>query len=419
MVLKDVPKHIAIVVNYFPTVSETFIVNQINSLLDAGFKISLYAYHQVDLSIIHDSFTRHDLLNTVTYFVKPPTSKVARFTAFATWSLQNFKSIKWALFFKALNVFKYGKDAYTLKLFFEAQWFLVNNKTDLIHAHFGMVGNRLAYVKAKEIIPDSVKLITTFHGYDLFPNKLLDYKKEYRYLFEKAHAFTVNTPYLEGLLQQINRNKVPFHILPVGLDTSFFKRTKAKTENGYFDIVFCGKLMLLKGPDLAIAMVRKLHDLGYAKVRLHLIGDGLLKKELKKNIQDLHLQDFVLLYGSQVQGIVKKHLEQADVFLLPGRVDPETGRAETQGLVIQEAQAMELPVVVSNVGGMPYGLLPNKSGFVVEEGDVDGFATVIEKLILDIDFRKQMGETGRDFVVHNYDNKVLVTKLQEIYNSIN
>ena len=248
-------KNIAIVVNYFPTVSETFIVNQINSLLDSGYDVSLFSYNKAETSILHDSFKKHQLLHKVRYFVKPPANKLKRLKTFFRWTFQNFGNINWPLFFKALNVFKYGKEAYTLKLFYEAQWFLVPYEIDIIHAHFGMVGNRIAYLKAKNIIPETVKLITTFHGYDLEPKKLDYYKTQYFHLFNKANAFTVNTPYLEGLLQQVNINEKPCFILPVGLDTSFFKRSKSKKENNYFDLVFCGKLIPLKGPDLAIKVV--------------------------------------------------------------------------------------------------------------------------------------------------------------------
>ena len=118
-------KLVAFIVKYFPTVSETFIVNQINGLVDAGYKVSLYAYQQVEVSLIQESLKKHDLLTKVQYFVKPPISKLERLTVFFKWTHQHFFKIKWYLFFKTLNVFKYGKDAYTLKLFFEAQWFLV------------------------------------------------------------------------------------------------------------------------------------------------------------------------------------------------------------------------------------------------------------------------------------------------------
>ena len=411
-------KNIAFIVKYFPTVSETFIVNQINGLIDAGFKVSLYAYQKVDTFIVHESLKKYNLLSNVVYFVKPPVSKLSRLITFLNWTIQNLFKIKWRLFFKSLNVFKHGKDAYTLKLFFEAQWFLTSYDFEIIHAHFGMNGNRIAYLKAYGIIPEQVKLITTFHGYDLVPDKLNMYKEEYNYLFKEAAAFTVNTPYLEGLLQKVNNYQKPCDILPVGLDTTFFRRKTIKNNTEYFDIVFCGKLITLKGPDLAIGILNALHKLGYTQVRLHIIGNGKLRSELEKQVQSLNLKEYTVFYGSLSQKEIIQRFEQADVFILPGRYDPETGRAETQGLVIQEAQSMGLPVVVSDVGGMKYGLLPDESGFIIKEGDINGFVSTVEKFISNPKLKNQMGKVGRQHVKDQYDNGILAEKLLTIYKKI-
>lgn len=407
-------KSIAFVVKYFPTVSETFIVNQINGVIDAGYQVSLFAYNRVDTEVIHESLKIHDLLGRVQYYKKPPVSKLKRLLVFFEWTLKHFLRIQWRRFFKSINIFKYGKEAYTLKLFFEAQWFLLPFDFDLIHAHFGMNGERIAYLKAYGIIPTSVKIITTFHGYDLEPKNLEHYRNTYANLFKYADAFTVNTPYLEKLLQQVNYCNKPHYILPVGLDTNFFKRTNPKLDTQFFDLVFCGKLIPLKGPDIAIDVVRELHKTGYKSVRLHIIGDGILLEQLKRQVQECQLEEYIIFYGALTQEAIKTRFEQADVFIMSGRYDSE-GRAETQGLVIQEAQAMELPVMVSDVGGMKYGLLPDESGFIVKEGDLRGFVEAVKTFILDLSLKEKMGETGRDFVEQNYDNEILVLRLFDIY----
>jgi len=407
-------KSIAFVVKYFPTVSETFIVNQINGVIDAGYQVSLFAYNRVETKVIHDSLKRHNILGRVQYFKKPPVSKLKRLLFFLGWTLKHVFKIEWRTFFKSINIFKYGKEAYTLKLFFEAQWFLLPFDFDLIHAHFGMNGERIAYLKAYGIIPTSVKIITTFHGYDLEPKNLDKYRSTYANLFMYADAFTVNTPYLEGLLQQVNDCKKPHYILPVGLDTNFFKRIHPKLDSQFFDLVFCGKLIPLKGADIAIDVVRELHNIGYKSVRLHLIGDGKLREQLNLKVHEAQLDNYVIFYGALTQEAIKVCFEQADVFILPGRYDSE-GRAETQGLVIQEAQAMELPVIVSDVGGMKYGLLPDESGYAVKEENLADFVQAIMTLLLNSHLKLKMGKQGRAFVEHYYKNEILITKLLTIY----
>lgn len=415
--MKHPPKHIAVVVNYFPTVSETFIVNQINSLIDSGYLVSLYSYNQAEAKVLHASFKTHNLLDTVRYFVKPPKSKMLRLSLFFKWSIRHFKQIHWPMYFKTLNIFAYGKDAYTLKLFFEAQWFLVPYQADLIHAHFGMVGNRIAYLKAKGILPKALPLLTTFHGYDLEPKHLHTYKQRYFHLFRFADVFTVNTPYLKELLTKVNIRQKPCYVLPVGLDTEFFKRKTEKLDKKFFEIVFCGKLIQLKGPDTAISILKQIHTNGHTQTRLHIIGDGPLREVLKQQVRQACLEDAVVFYGQQSQTEIKKQFEQADVFLLPGRYDAN-GRAETQGLVIQEAQAMALPVVVSDVGGMKYGLIDGETGFVVKEGDLEGFVTNIISLFDDFKLRESMGLSGRKFVVEQYENIEILKSLLSIYNRL-
>lgn len=409
-------KNIAIIVGSFPTLSETFIVNQINSLIESGHSVTLYSYKKGLTIKIHDSLKKHDLLNKVIYFKKAPKLKISRVFTFLIWVYQHIKNIKWNLLFKTLSFSKYGKEAYTLKLFFETQWFLLPTNYDIIHVHFGSNARRIAYIKSLGFIPQKSKLITTFHGYGLMPNKVEDYKKEYACIFKETDFFTVNSEYLKGLLLEVNYNLKNIEIVPVGLDTSYFKSNSKKNDTSFFDIIFCGRLIELKGPDIAVDIIFELHKLGFNQLRLHIIGEGRLRPYLEEKIKILGLKDTVTLYGSLTQDLIKQQLEQADVFLLPGRYEPLTGRAETQGLVIQEAQSMGLPVVVSDVGGMKYGLIPNETGFVVEENNIQGFVSAIERLILDEKLKNEMGDKGIEFVRNNFDASVLLKRILFVYN---
>ena len=146
-------KNTAFIVKYFPTVSETFIVNQINALIDQGYHVTLYSYNNGNHAVIHESLLKHNLLRNVNYFVKPSDSKLTRLIKALKWMLKNSRTLNWRLLLTSINIFKYGKDAYTLKLFYELQWFLLKNDFDIIHAHFGMNAKRIAYLKYLGFIP--------------------------------------------------------------------------------------------------------------------------------------------------------------------------------------------------------------------------------------------------------------------------
>lgn len=408
---------IAIVVGTFPTVSETFIVNQINSLIEAGHEVQIFAYKRGEIQHIHSSIKKYDLLKNVIYFQKKDKSKPKRFLVFLNWVFKNLKHIRWNEFLKALNVFEHGKRALALDVFFDSKWFLSGRSFDIIHVHFGHNTERIAVLKSLGFIRES-KLIGTFHGFDLIPNNVINYNERYKNLLTECDAFTVNSIYLANILEKLNVKLVDIYLLPVGLDTAYFNKTYTNDSKGSFEMLFCGRLIKLKGPDIALDILIELKNRGYKNVKLRLVGDGDLRDEIVDKIERGRLSNDVFMEGALAQEFVKEKMSNAQVFLMPGTHDPITKRAETQGLVLQEAQAMKLPVVISDVGGMKYGIIPNETGYIIKEGDISGFADAVEKLINDDQLRSIMGEKGREYVEANFDNKVLYNKLIDIYTSV-
>ncbi len=82
---------------------------------------------------------------------------------------------------------------------------------------------------------------------------------------------------------------------------------------------------------------------------------------------------------------------------------------------MQEAQACELPVIASRIGGLPEGLVDGETGFLVPEKDSQTLSVRICQLLEDEALRARMGKAGRDFVLDRYDNKLLTSKLLGIY----
>ena len=409
------PLKIAVVVGTFPVVSQTFIVNQINALISADNYVRLYAYKKGHFDVLHESLKKHDLLNKITYFKKNDPNHIIRFFKFLVWSFRNIFKVNWKRYFKALNFLKYGKEAYLLSIFFGIEWSLVEDDFDIIHIHFAHNAKLISYLKSLGLFSSKTKLVTTLHGYDLIPSKSQFYKEAYNVIFKQTNMFTVNSLYLKEQLQRLQPQLNTIEVLPVGLDTAFFSRKQPKPDSNFFDILFCGRLIKLKGPDIAINIIEALLKKGYTKVRLRIIGDGPLHDHLDKIIKDKNLEAQIFLKGALTQEAIKKELTEGDVLIMPGIADPKSGQVETQGLVIQEAQAMELPVIVSNVGGMKYGLIPDETGFVVQANSVDAFVNALEILILDDNLREVMGERGKQFVKENFDNEVLTQHLLKLY----
>ena len=91
---------------------------------------------------------------------------------------------------------------------------------------------------------------------------------------------------------------------------------------------------------------------------------------------------------------------------------------ESFGVAVLEASACSKPVVVSNVGGLPEIVEDGITGFIVEKENPEVLAEALEKLILDIDLRIQMGKNGRNKVINEYNWKDSVAAMISIYESI-
>lgn len=408
-----IPLRIAVVVGSFPTVTETFIVNQIKSLLDKGHDVTILAYRKGNPRAIHQVIKDYNLLDKVQYQEEIPESKIRRVGFLLSWLINKFFRIHWSPFFRTLNFFNFGIQSSSLSLFYKGLWFLSNGTYDLIHVHFGQNASVIADLKNKGIL-NNAKLIVSFHGYDLIPNKAASSRSEYNLLFKEAELFTVNTQYTKDILLNVNPKLNNIHVLPVGLDTSFFYRKKDLSD-GIFTILFCGRLVNFKGVECTLDIMQELIKRGHTNLKLEIIGEGDLRDTLIEKIQDYNLHSYVVFHGSLSQEQIRDTMERSNIFLFPGITEEITGRAENQGLVIQEAQSMQLPVLVSDAGGMKYGLLPDISGFVIEENNILGFADAVERLLRDRMICQSMGIDGRAFVVKYYDNEVLVNKLIDLY----
>lgn len=407
--------NIAVVVGVFPTVSETFIVNQITSLIDKGHSVYIYSYQKTTPQKLHKSIIRYNLLDKVVYREKPPNGKVNKLRSFLLIMIKNFSNINWKLLFKTLNYSKYGKKAINLKTFYNRKFFVLHKKFDVVHVHFANNAQSIAKYKREGFLQDA-KLVVSFHGYDINPSKIEAYKLQYRMLFEEANHFTVNTIYTKEILDKVNSSLTNVSILPVGLDSSLFRKKESKLKSlGGFKLVYCGRLVPFKGAMLLPTIIKELISRGFDDISLKIIGSGELKTQLDKEIDRLELSNTVEILGAMTQEDVIDVFNDSNAFILPGIYNKVDGRAENQGLVIQEAQAMELPVIVSDVGGMKYGLVPNKTGFVVKENDIKAFADCIELLIKNPEKAKKMGKEGRDFVIRNYNSNNLVDELISIY----
>lgn len=411
--------NIAVVVGSFPELSETFILNQITDLIDKGHNVKIFSYKKGNQALMHQAVTDYQLLDNTIYYPEFPVSLLQRLKDCLSFLSNNRKKISFKKIVRIFNPFGNFRNAINLRSFYNASWFLTKGDFDIIHVHFANKATLIADLMEKKVIEGS-RLVTSFHGYDIIPAKVNDYNKEYDLVFRKSAAITSNSTFTTELIAKTTADTRKIFLLPEGLRTNQYKlNTPRSALKNEVHILFCGRLVEFKAPDLAVEIMRVLvREKNYRHIKLSMIGLGPLQKKVETLIEEYGLKDYIYMWGGRKQEEVIQLMNQADIFLLPGIHQSSDGRAENQGLVIQEAQALELPVVVSDAGGMKYGLIENETGFVVREKDVQGFVDKLELLINNRELRNKMGVAGRKFVEKNFDTVILGNRLEKVYYDI-
>ncbi|TWO34383.1 glycosyltransferase family 4 protein [Seonamhaeicola sediminis] len=397
---------IAFVVGVFPAISETFIVNQIGTLKEKGCNVKILCTREVNGNPVANrliskykllesttKFTANELLNKNKGFLNKIMILLKSLGAKGFLPLlKSFKYLTWA------NIDRVNKQFF--KVYFK--YYFNINRFDVVHVHFADNAVHLL----EQLKRFDGKIVVTFHGYDAhnYPSSYFKGLQNLKHIY-----YTVNTEYTRQKVLSLGFSKEKIHVLPVGLNTIFFKPESIRVLTSPFIVLFVGRFIELKAPILAIKIIERVINKIGNNIVLYMVGDGEEYEVCKDYIEQNDLINQIFLLGSKSQEEVKNLMNEAHLFLFPGIIDSK-GCCEGQGLVIQEAQAMELPVLISDVGGMKEGMIEEKTGYAIKTGNLEAFVERIMFLINNSDKRKEMGARGREFVLKNYDSTIISHK---------
>ena len=134
--------------------------------------------------------------------------------------------------------------------------------------------------------------------------------------------------------------------------------------------------------------------------------------EIAKNIEylaaDCNMQDSIMRLGQLSKEELRNWYATSQLVVLPSS-------NEGLGRVILEAQAMNVPVITYDVGGLSEAIRDGKTGYLVKKGDVKGLAKKIETLLADEHKRKAMGEAGRRFMESDFGIQQLLRRHEIFY----
>ena len=395
---------ILVITDQFPILPETFIINHITALFDAGHEVKIVARKPLARNKVHPSVIKYGLLEKTSYY-EFPQNHLARYLAAPGKIIKSQNSIQ---MLQHLNPWRYG--AGTLSLHSLFRWnHLPKESFDLIHCHYATIAWNCLGLRSMYNAPMTVSIHTptSNNRYGIMGGIL------FWHLFRYCDGFIANSGFTKRCLEASGCppdkiEKIPVIALERGV--RFYRKILDSTV---VTILSVSRLVAAKGIQFCLLAIKGLTLQGY---NLHyiIIGNGEYKEKLENLVEELKLNDIVIFKGGLDQKEVFKHYEKADIFVLPS-VKGKNGWVESQGLVIQEAQQHGLAVIGSNIGGIPEGLNWGKAGLLFEPGNVMDLENKIKRLLDNPGIARNIAQAGREYFFEYYSKDVIINKLNVFY----
>jgi colanic acid/amylovoran biosynthesis glycosyltransferase len=318
---------------------------------------------------------------------------------------------------RALNASKSQKQVESsLKLLYQVIPLLRQRTSyDIIHCHFGI--NAWKGSLLREIDASQGKLITTYYGFDISWYIQTFGENIYKRLFDTGDLFLAISEVMKRRLTELGCDEKKIILHRLGIDCrKFFFKPRQLNADGQIRVVTIARLVEKKGVEYAIRAVAKLAHVNQ-NIKYNIIGDGLLREDLQRLIQELDAGETVKLLGWKQQQELVEILDNSHILLAPS-VTGKDGNQEGTPVAIMEAMAMGLPILSTQHSGIPELIENGVSGFLVPERDVDALAEKLNYLIKHPEVWCQMGQAGRLYVEEYHDINKLNDRLVEIYQQL-
>jgi glycosyltransferase involved in cell wall biosynthesis len=379
------------VVSLFPCWSETFIVREIHELISRGVDVRILSLRHPSESLVQTD--AQALLGRVIY---PPTGVALGVRAFREFLAAPRRSAREVIGLGGLLL----RDPVAWLKSLVVWWRTLASLDDVrrlrvqhIHAHWATYPSTSALWMADRV---DCRFSFTAHAHDIFVNDHMIKLK----LDRAAFAVTISSFNRHYLAERISpRATEVMRVVHCGVPTQRLRLERAGRLPGR--ILSVGRLDPIKGFEHLIDACAKLAERGLL-FECHIVGEGPLRPSLEQRIARLGLQGRVLLLGARPQEQVQAAMREASAFALACVVTP-TGDRDGIPVALIEAMATGLPVVSTDVSGIPELVIDGVTGRLAPPGDAQALAECLSELLSDQPRAEQLALAARAHVEREFD----------------
>ncbi|MDR9409858.1 MAG: N-acetyl-alpha-D-glucosaminyl L-malate synthase BshA [Balneolaceae bacterium] len=287
---------------------------------------------------------------------------------------------------------------------------------DILHVHYAIPHATSAYL-AKQILKEEAKdvpVITTLHGTDItLVGSDPTYKKVVDFSINQSDGVTAVSEYLKEETYRLFDINKDIKVIPNFIDLERFKKSKKE----HFKKAICpedekivthvSNFREVKRVTDVVATFSKMLENG-VKAKLLMVGDGPERTKAENKCRELGICDQVRFLGKQDQ--VEEVLSISDLFMIPSG-------SETFGLAALEAMSCSVPVISSNIGGLPEVNIHGETGYLCELGDIDCMAEHATEILTDEKLQQKMSKAARKRA-EKFEIDKIVTVYEDYYEDV-
>lgn len=407
----------------YPRTSETFITNEIFLLEQAGLALSIFSLKTLEGQKRHGVVGK--ILAPVTYLPETTPQEESGLVHWLWLNIPNFAASHGKLFrlrpagylrtlTEALGMSLKYRVRSIIKEFLQAGFIalkvLESGRIRHLHAHFCHTSTTVAMLASRL---SGVAFSFTAHAKDIYredmnPGDLLQVK------LRRARFAVTCTGANQVYLDRLRTPQTPLHKIYHGLDFSLFTPSGKARDDVKPLILSVGRMVEKKGFTYLVEACRLLKDQGYDFTCRIVGGTDSYAEVIKQTIEQLQLQETVSLHTAVTQEELRRIYEQATVFALPCQVI-ENGDRDGIPNVLVEAMAMELPVVSTDISGIPELVQHRVNGLLVPQKDANSLAAAIKELLDDAELRRRLSQAAREKVCRDFDAKRNILSLKALF----
>jgi colanic acid/amylovoran biosynthesis glycosyltransferase len=406
---------IAFIVNEFPVISETFILDQIAGLIAHGCEVDVYAQRILGDAESHPEVRTLALMKRAYSLSRPLAGRRAMRIAQAAHYVGGAWLKAPGPVSGALSRIWSASGSSRLESINRVLPFACRGPYDIVHCHFGP--NGILAVALRDMGAFKCPVVTQFHGFDASSYVQEHGENVYRDLFRKGELFLCVSERIRSLILGWGCDARTALVHHTGVKVSqipFVQRDPF--SGGAPRLLSVSRLVEKKGLDFGLRAVARLVQ-EFPQLEYTVVGDGPERDALTTLAHELRIDNNVRFVGAKTRAEMSAIMADAHVMLTPS-IRARSGDEEGIPVVLMEALASGLPVVSTKHAGIPELIVDGVTGLLAPERDTIALAKQVERMLRGPAERLAMIAEGRRSVERAFDSDLLNTQLLGHYREL-